>query len=44
MFSDFDGDDLISDEDLRNVIECLTGANKLTDDEMKQLIDNVSLI
>jgi len=38
---DFDGDDLISDEDLKNVIECLTGANKLTDDEMKQLIDNI---
>ena len=39
--SDFDGDDLISDEDLKKVIECLTGSNKLTDDEMQQLIDNV---
>ncbi|XP_005101818.1 calcium and integrin-binding protein 1 [Aplysia californica] len=38
---DFDGDDLISDEDLKNVIECLTGANKLTEDEMQQLIDNI---
>ena len=39
---DFDGDDLISDEDLKTVIECLTGVNKLKEEEMTQLVDNVS--
>jgi len=38
---DFDGDDLISDEDLKTVIECLTGVNKLKEEEMTQLVDNI---
>jgi len=38
---DFDGDDLISDEDLKNTIECLTGANKLSEEQLQQLIDNI---
>jgi hypothetical protein len=42
--TDFDGDDLISDSDLKQVIESLTGSNHLTEDEMQQLIDNVSQI
>uniref|UniRef100_A0A2C9LDE1 EF-hand domain-containing protein n=1 Tax=Biomphalaria glabrata TaxID=6526 RepID=A0A2C9LDE1_BIOGL len=38
---DFDGDDLISDSDIKQVIECLIGSNELTEDEMHQLIDNI---
>jgi calcium and integrin-binding protein 1 len=41
---DFDGDDLISDSDLKRVVESLVGQekeNKLSDDEMQQLIDNI---
>ncbi|CAG5128705.1 unnamed protein product [Candidula unifasciata] len=38
---DFDGDDLISDSDLKMVIERLVGENPLTNDELQQLIDNI---
>uniref|UniRef100_A0A0B7BLS8 EF-hand domain-containing protein n=2 Tax=Arion vulgaris TaxID=1028688 RepID=A0A0B7BLS8_9EUPU len=38
---DFDGDDLISDSDLKMVIDRLVGESKLTNDEMQQLIDNI---
>ncbi|RUS69442.1 hypothetical protein EGW08_022794 [Elysia chlorotica] len=38
---DFDGDDLISDTDLQNVIEKLTGANQLSEADMQQLIENI---
>lgn len=39
---DFDGDDMISAEDLQEVIHRLTGEeNKLEDEDMKQLIKNV---
>ena len=39
---DFDGDDMISSADLRDVIDCLTGEQKLSEEDMEQLIDNVS--
>ncbi|KAH9504193.1 Calcium and integrin-binding protein 1 [Bulinus truncatus] len=38
---DFDGDDLISDSDIKQVIECLIGSNQLTEAEMQQLIENI---
>ncbi|XP_059151752.1 calcium and integrin-binding protein 1-like [Physella acuta] len=38
---DFDGDDMISDSDLKQVIESLIGSNHLTEDEMQQLIDSI---
>ncbi len=42
---DFDGDDMISENDLKEVIRKLTGEQQqLTDEDMKQLIDNVSII
>ena len=42
-FSDFDEDDMISSRDLKEVVDRLTGEQKLTDEDMQQLIDNVSL-
>ena len=39
---DFDEDDVISGKDLREVINRLTGEQTLTDEEMEQLIQNVS--
>ena len=41
--SDFDGDDMISVEDLHTVINRLTGEQQLTDEDMDQLIKNVSI-
>ncbi len=39
---DFDGDDMISKEDLAQVISRLTGQQRLSDGDMEQLIKNVS--
>ena len=39
---DFDEDDMISSKDLKEVVDRLTGEQKLTDEDMQQLIDNVS--
>ena len=42
---DFDGDDMISSADLKEVINRLTGADNLLEEEMmQQLIDNVSFM
>ena len=41
---DFDGDDMISTEDLQNVINRLTGDQKLSDRDMSLLIKNVSSV
>lgn len=41
--SDFDEDDMISDQDLKEVVDRLTGEQKLSKDEMQQLIDNVGI-
>ena len=38
---DFDGDDMISSDDLKMVINRLTGKPPLTDEDMNQLIENV---
>ncbi|XP_062602006.1 calcium and integrin-binding protein 1-like [Saccostrea cucullata] len=38
---DFDEDEVISGKDLREVINRLTGEQKLTDEEMEQLIQNI---
>lgn len=38
---DFDEDDMISSEDLKMVVDRLTGDQKLNEDEMQQLIDNI---
>lgn len=40
--SDFDEDDMISSRDLREVVNRLTGEQELSDEDMQQLIDNVS--
>lgn len=40
-FSDFDGDDMLGVTDLRQVIERLTGENRLNENEMQHLIQNV---
>ena len=40
-YVDFDGDDMISKDDLRQVIQRLTGEQQLSDDDMEQLIKNV---
>ena len=43
--ADFDGDDMISSGDLKNVINRLTGPDDVLDEEqIQQLIDNVSLV
>ena len=42
--ADFDGDDMISSTDLKEVINRLTGQDHLlTEEQMQQLIDNVRL-
>ena len=41
---DFDEDDLISSRDLKEVIDRLTGEQQLSNEDMNQLIDNVSKI
>ncbi|XP_063431242.1 calcium and integrin-binding protein 1-like [Mytilus trossulus] len=38
---DFDEDDMISDQDLKEVVDRLTGEQNLSKDEMQQLIDNI---
>ena len=38
---DFDEDDMISSDDLKEVVDRLTGDQKLSESEMQQLIDNV---
>ena len=40
--SDFDEDDFVSSADLRQVINRLTGEQQLSDEDMQQLINNVS--
>lgn len=45
VFSDFDDDGTLDFGDLENLVNCLTGETedtRLTPDEMKQLIHNVS--
>ena len=43
--ADFDGDDMISSADLKEVINRLTGLDHLlSEEQMQQLIDNVSLV
>ncbi len=42
-FTDFDGDDMISTDDLRQVINRLTGEPGLDDNEMQQVLDNISI-
>lgn len=42
FFTDFDGDDYITSNDLRELITRLTGDQQLTADEMQQLINDVS--
>ena len=42
IFSDFDEDDFVSSADLRQVINRLTGEQQLSDEDMQQLINNVS--
>lgn len=39
--SDFDEDDMISSRDLKEVVDRLTGDQRLEDEDMQQLIDNV---
>lgn len=38
---DFDEDDMISSDDLKEVVDRLTGDQKLNENEMQQLIDNI---
>lgn len=38
---DFDGDDMLGVEDLKQVINRLTGENRLSESDMQQLIQNV---
>ena len=38
---DFDGDDLISLDDIKEIINRLTGNQRLGEEDMKQLIDNI---
>ena len=38
---DFDGDDMISARDLHEIINRLTGEQKLAEDDMQQLINNI---
>ena len=40
--ADFDDDDFISSADLRECVNKLTGEQHLSDEDMQQLIDNVS--
>ena len=40
--ADFDNDDMISAADLKELIDRLTGEEELTDDDLDQLISNVS--
>lgn len=47
MLPDFDDDGTLDCGDLKNLVNCLTGETndtRLTEDEMKQLIKNVSLL
>ena len=39
--ADFDGDDMISAEDLKEVINRLTGDQELSEEDMARLIENV---
>ena len=40
--SDFDGDDMISSADLKELVNRLTGAeNSLSEEQVQQLVDNV---
>ena len=41
LTTDFDGDDMISIPDMKNVINRLTGEQQLSDEDMDQLIENV---
>ena len=38
---DFDENDMISSDDLKKVVDRLTGDQKLNENEMQQLIDNI---
>lgn len=42
VFLDFDEDDMISSKDLKEVVDRLTGDQTLDNEDMQQLIDNVS--
>lgn len=38
---DFDGDEMISSDDLKEVVNRLTGENQLNDDDMEKLLNNI---
>lgn len=40
-FTDFDGDDMLGVTDLRQVIDRLTGTNRLSESQMQHLIQNI---
>lgn len=47
MLPDFDDDGTLDSGDLKNLVNCLTGETndtRLTDEEMRQLIKNVSFL
>ena len=44
LLLDFDSDDMISSNDLREMINRLTGEEELSETDMNQLIENVSLL
>lgn len=41
LIPDFDGDDMLGESDLRQVVERLTGSQRLSDSDMKHLIQNI---
>lgn len=41
IVADFDGDDMLGVDDLKEVVNRLTGDNHLSDNDMQQLIQNV---
>ncbi|KAK2186545.1 hypothetical protein NP493_196g00004 [Ridgeia piscesae] len=43
-FADFDGDDMINKDDLKKVINRLTGSQSLEETDMDQLINNASIL
>lgn len=40
---DFDEDDMISEEDVKEVVNRLTGDQRLSDDQLNQLVKNVGI-
>lgn len=41
LYLDFDGDDMLGEADLRQVVERLTGSQRLNESDMKHLIQNI---